>query len=702
MQSSFPSDEHNKDKVDSANDDDSSSSSSEQCALDTAKYGIGEHDITKRAMDYADAPKYAAENCGATKYATGDSDTTHYAIVGHDTNSSTDTASNRVATLVGNVANLNVGSERNLKTEAKSSNASSMVTQGRIHSLRKAKEDNINQYHVPEFNNDKSKEVDFEDKGKKNHTDKGDIDVSIKHSSKEHVNFFDAAIVYDKKDYEGALDLKNELMFIVRSRIYDDPRIELFDSKELAQSNIMIVEDVINRCSVILVYLTCNSTSPELHLFIEEAICISRFGYNNTGIQSGRVSNQWVLKPVHTKSRKYRDYKTPVSLLTVNGIDWFDRSSGHTTSNIVALMQTAITQRKQRDMEVNTSNMYIQVFGSLPEVPSLEPPFTNRRSRLSAKFPDAPTHWRPVRQLISHPSEDAMSMFPVMAVNQRMAPEDRPIWNEYSDANVGVYTIDHQHMPPSTSFDSCSSYGTSRDFTANPKFVSQTASVAFPGSPTMSPYAVHQQRHHRHSIQQVRSRPADGQQLAQFPVQHIQPQHLAATRPGIVYQSAGLQTHSARVGQQLRGYMNQQPPVMPTTQVGDAPIHTDFRNPQIPIYRPTRNDQHTRPSDALRNEYLSRDALPSATSSYARGVRLDTTSSSRLSVVSKVSGKLIVNPNLSTDDVEVDIVSEPIPTSNKITKKHMTEYWKQMPNGKLRLLQCTCILVAFQLVQNIY
>jgi hypothetical protein len=56
----------------------------------------------------------------------------------------------------------------------------------------------------------------------------------------------------------------------------------------------------------------------------------------------------------------------------------------------------------------------------------------------------------------------------------------------------------------------------------------------------------------------------------------------------------------------------------------------------------------------FQNQLLSRDAYPSEQGNFLRDQRNDALPPTQLSVVSQVTGNLIVNPNLSTDDVEVD------------------------------------------------
>ncbi|WAR25373.1 hypothetical protein MAR_011077 [Mya arenaria] len=165
----------------------------------------------------------------------------------------------------------------------------------------------------------------------------------------EDVKFFDAAIVYDKRDYDKAEEMRLEMKQIIRTELQEDLRIELFDSENFSQSIVMVVEDVVDRAFVILVYLSRNTdNSSNVRLFVEEAVGLTRLNIPPPG--SMQINDrQYLLKPVHTEPPGQRYYKTPVGLVTMNGIDWYDKYSKFTQHKLVEIMKSAIEKRKQRN-----------------------------------------------------------------------------------------------------------------------------------------------------------------------------------------------------------------------------------------------------------------------------------------------------------------------------------------------------------------
>ncbi|XP_052780735.1 uncharacterized protein LOC128217564 isoform X2 [Mya arenaria] len=169
----------------------------------------------------------------------------------------------------------------------------------------------------------------------------------------DNVTFFDAAIVYDKIDYDRADDMRLEMKRIIQDELQEELHIELFDSENFSQSMVLVVEDVVNRAFVILVYLSRNTDySPNLHLFVEEAVGLTRLAIVPPGSFSDR---QYLLKPVHTEPPERRNYKTPVGLVTMNGIDWYDKYSKFTRHKIVEMMKSAIEKRKRRSRKYGSA-----------------------------------------------------------------------------------------------------------------------------------------------------------------------------------------------------------------------------------------------------------------------------------------------------------------------------------------------------------
>jgi len=182
------------------------------------------------------------------------------------------------------------------------------------------------------------------------------VEDKFKAGKPPDIKFFDAAIVYDKKDYSEARSMRDHMKAIIRNHLQEDLKIELFDSVEFTQSMVLVVEDVVNRAFVILVYLSRNTeNSTVVKFFVEEAVGLTRLQLSPPGSPQGIGSDcQFSLKPVHTEHPSRRGYKTPVGLITTNGIDWYDKYSQHTQDTIVHVMEEAIRKRKRKERETNT------------------------------------------------------------------------------------------------------------------------------------------------------------------------------------------------------------------------------------------------------------------------------------------------------------------------------------------------------------
>ena len=218
-----------------------------------------------------------------------------------------------------------------------------------------------------------------------------DLARSVK-QPEPYVKYFDAAVVYDKHDYEEVKEFIDELKVIAATEVKHELRIELFDSEEFAQSMVMVISDVIERCSVVFVYLTENSNTDLITLFCDEAVGLSRLGLNDPGVVPGRrgPGRQWMLKPVHTQPLKCRQYPTPVGLLTLTGLDWYDWPSLFVRDRAKSILSSAIANRKSKEATQNISNKYDSVLGSKPrEVEKNELLWTKLGSRDSTTSMDA-------------------------------------------------------------------------------------------------------------------------------------------------------------------------------------------------------------------------------------------------------------------------------------------------------------------------
>ncbi|XP_052279597.1 uncharacterized protein LOC127877595 isoform X2 [Dreissena polymorpha] len=154
----------------------------------------------------------------------------------------------------------------------------------------------------------------------------------------------DAVIVYDKNDYDYAVDMKDEIKAMVTQELNEKLRIELFDDEKFMQSHVQVVQDVLKNANVVLVYLSNNTeNSRQVQFFIEEAVAVTRIGPIHKG---GLVSDcEFSVRPVHSQPPNRRNYRIPPGLVSVSGIDWYDKSK-HTYDRIVAIMKNAIRRRK--------------------------------------------------------------------------------------------------------------------------------------------------------------------------------------------------------------------------------------------------------------------------------------------------------------------------------------------------------------------
>ncbi|KAH3881367.1 hypothetical protein DPMN_005292 [Dreissena polymorpha] len=169
---------------------------------------------------------------------------------------------------------------------------------------------------------------------------------------------YDAAIVYDKRDYDTVLMFKNELTRLPETSDIREPiRIELFDSEHFAQSTVKVVEDVISKCGVAFIYLTKHTNTTFINYFCAEAIATTEFPEINS-FNDPMGYKRCIIKPVHTSPSSSRTYKTPTGLTSFTSINWYDRKSGFTQEQLVALLKDAIVKRKRKEIEENTRRSF--------------------------------------------------------------------------------------------------------------------------------------------------------------------------------------------------------------------------------------------------------------------------------------------------------------------------------------------------------
>ena len=175
--------------------------------------------------------------------------------------------------------------------------------------------------------------------------------------------FFDAVVVYDENDMVAVIDFVEIVKRLVHSRFQYEPAIEFYDQGRFCSSNVSIAEDVLNKASVVFIYLTKHVNNEYFDLFVDEAVSLSRLGLNPGHVMSGRRSadRQWALRPVHSLPPQQRDYKTPAGLVSIRGIDWFNKDTEHTRQIIISIMQEA--RRIKEEAERNQLLAYSQMQG---------------------------------------------------------------------------------------------------------------------------------------------------------------------------------------------------------------------------------------------------------------------------------------------------------------------------------------------------
>ncbi|XP_052213202.1 uncharacterized protein LOC127832078 isoform X2 [Dreissena polymorpha] len=187
----------------------------------------------------------------------------------------------------------------------------------------------------------------------------------------------DAVIVYDQNDFDYAVDMRDEIQAIVRTEVDEPLRIKLFDDREFMQSTVQNVQDILKNASVVLVYLSnYTENSRQVQLFITEAVALASVSLTNQNpLGSGCIFSVW---PVHSQPPNRRNYRTPAGLVSISGIDWYNRTSRYTHTRIVELMTNSIRRRglieHQSRKELRQTTLQI--------------PFTHEQYHIS----DAPKH----------------------------------------------------------------------------------------------------------------------------------------------------------------------------------------------------------------------------------------------------------------------------------------------------------------------
>lgn len=207
------------------------------------------------------------------------------------------------------------------------------------------------------------------------------------------ITFYDAIVVYAKEDFNEVLDFTHSLQAIMNYEAQYVPEIELYDHGMFCSSTVRGVEDIMNRASVVFVYLTRNLNSEQVSLFIDEAVSLSRLDMNHAYVMSGRrtTDRKWAVKPVHTLPASRRSYKVPAGLVSCRGIDWYDKDSQHTRSTIASIMKEARRIREEADRR-EVGNTFQTQF----EIPrNIQPLYAPTKEKLRSE--EAPLVQQPVK-----------------------------------------------------------------------------------------------------------------------------------------------------------------------------------------------------------------------------------------------------------------------------------------------------------------
>lgn len=202
-------------------------------------------------------------------------------------------------------------------------------------------------------------------------------------------SFFDAVIVYAKEDINEVTHFVQYVNAVVHYHCGFVPEVELYDQGMFCSSTVSVVDDVLNRSSVVFVYLTRNINSSHLQFFIDEAVSVSRLGMNSSYVMAGRrtTDRQWALKPVHTLPKHMRDYRTPAGLVSCRGIDWFYKDSEHTRNTVVSVMKEARRIRTEAERwEIGST--FQDRFSQPPNV--IQPSFVQDQKTFTSRGVPAP------------------------------------------------------------------------------------------------------------------------------------------------------------------------------------------------------------------------------------------------------------------------------------------------------------------------
>lgn len=545
--------------------------------------------------------------------------------------------------------------------------------------------------------------------------------VERKFRESSDVKLFDAAILYGKRDREEVSHFRDVVKQIVEEDLRQELRIELFDSDQFEQSSFLVVEDLVDRSSAILVYLSPNANSQNFFFVLEEALGLTRLSPNRP------LNKQFILRPVHTQPPSQRTYKTPVGLFTVRGIDWYDKHSAYTRYQIVSAMKAALAERKVRE-DGNASG---QVPAKIPlqtaqettsrssrdshrVLPGRRPmaeaqlPYDSRHISMPVQNPPQQTQKRDTGST-TQPASLSFGGFPqtVQLVTGDHLPGSEEylgdfgnhlqvshMWNGHNSqkslVNGTEVSSDHNR------YTTVNQYNPTNIRTPEVMSTDGRTAQSVPNHPAVLP------GHRSASVPQMNSLCRCQMSLAPFRCDSKE--MLRSTHPN----SYGMQEYLERNSEPLQTsrYLPhrlelQHPqelqtfsPCPPASPLECSTVNKDrLQNSyaMAPRQRPRHNCTHFQdwighdiesfaPEDSrlargeLCNDNNYAMCMDDVQDSYCESLRHhDTPHASQLKVVSRLTGKLIVNPDLSTDDVEVDSQKSGIYNSDVLENQNDNE-----------------------------
>ena len=181
----------------------------------------------------------------------------------------------------------------------------------------------------------------------------------------ERFKCFDAVIFFAREDYDSVLLFKKYLENLLRSEMID-VRIELFESVSFVQSRVRIVDDVIAKCSIIFIFLSRYSNTEYINFVCEEAIGRTQLEEQpfNANFSASAFDNtqRCILHPIHTEPPQSRSYRLPAGLYSLKAFNWYERDSKFTQDLLKELLKSAVRNRKRQETRINTMRDFQHMF----------------------------------------------------------------------------------------------------------------------------------------------------------------------------------------------------------------------------------------------------------------------------------------------------------------------------------------------------